>query len=146
MTYRDLLAILQGLHSDQLGQLVQIADPPSDCRPVELMPAIAFGSVQDLEFEGARSAVDNRYNVDELVLLIDHNPFAADGALAYELKQEGPEGKPLMRHVPIYGPDGPTPSTSQTPGACTRGAAAARTSGARSGTPSGWRTASGSRS
>ena len=113
-TYRHLAAALQAMTDEQLNQPVQIADPPADCRPVELLKGLAIATVGELEFAGSRSVVDNRYHADDVVLLVDANPFADDGAVAYELRNEGPkDGTPIMRHVPIYDADGPTPREAQ---------------------------------
>ncbi len=57
---------------------------------------IAIGTVGEFEFEGSRSVVDNKYHADEVVLLIDANPFAEDGAVAYEMKSKGPKERPVM--------------------------------------------------
>lgn len=112
-TYRDLLSALQSMSDEQLNQIVQIADPPTDCRPVPLAFGIAIGTVGDFEFEGARSVVDNQYHADEVVILIDGNPFASDGAMGYTLDKHGPDSKPIIRKVPIYGKKGPTSRESQ---------------------------------
>ncbi len=112
-TYRDLLAALQQLTPGQLDQRVQIADPPCDGKPVPMAQGIAIGTVGEFEFEGSRSVVDNCFHADEVVVLIDGNPHAEDGATAYKLETTKTSGKPIIRHIPIYGPGGPTPREAQ---------------------------------
>ncbi len=112
-TYGDLLAKLETMTEAELNQPVQIADPPNDCRPVELQQGIAIGTVGEFEFEGSRSVIDNRYHADEVVILIDGNPHAEDGAVSYLLKNEGPKEKQVVRHIPQYGPHGKTERVEQ---------------------------------
>lgn len=108
-TWLDLLQALRQIetnHPDWLQQPIQCAPPePDHSIPVGLLPGFAIGTVEGFELPGTRSTVDNKYHADELVLLIDHNPFAEDGVVAYNW--DGPED------VPIYGKDGPTPLEQQ---------------------------------
>lgn len=108
-TWQNLLDALKRLSAEDsplLQQPIQCAPPqPNHDIPVELMPGIALGTVAALELPGARSTVDNKYHAEELVLLIDHNPFAEDGAIAYSWEDED--------ESPIYGKDGPTPVNEQ---------------------------------
>ena len=98
MTYQDLLDALKTLSPEQLAQPIHVAEPgPNGDIPVELKTGIAIGTVGHLGFSGSRSTVDNKYHADEVVLLIDANPYAPDGAIAY----------------PIYWRDGPTPREAQ---------------------------------
>jgi hypothetical protein len=112
-TYNDLLKALTGLSPGQLMQPIQIADPPNNGKPTAMAQGIAIGTVGELEFEGARSVIDNKYHADEVVLLIDANPFSEDGAIAYEMKKVGPEGRSVMQTIPIYGPSGQTKREEQ---------------------------------
>lgn len=105
-TYQELLDALTQLTAEQRKQPVQIAHPQSSDCVVELMPSVCLGTVGALEFSGARSSVDNRYHAEEVVLLIDHNPFAKDGATAYRLEEDGPD-------TPLYDKGGPTPLEAQ---------------------------------
>jgi hypothetical protein len=112
-TWGDLLAALNSLTSEQLRQPVQIAESPADCKPVEMQCGIAIGTVGEFEFSGSRSTHDNRYHADDVCLLVDGNSFAEDGAIAYEMKTHKTNGRPVIRHVPLYGKDGPTPREAQ---------------------------------
>lgn len=70
---------------------------------------IAIGTVGDMGFAGARSTKDNRYHSEDIVILLDNNPFAEDGAVAYTLVDPD---IPLEDN-PVYGKDGPTPREAQ---------------------------------
>lgn len=113
-TWNDLLHAIEAMTPIEKLQQIQIAKPPSDGRPVALARGIALGTVGAFEFEGSRSVVDNRYHANEVVLLIDGNPFAEDGAMCHEMRREGPPERPVMRTIPNYGPGGkPTPREEQ---------------------------------
>lgn len=110
-TYQDLLAALQELSPEQLAQPVQVATCNGNCaKPVELQPAIALGTVAQMEFFRARSSVDNKYHAEEVVVLFDANPYGEDGAVAYTLGDDGDVSETL------YGKDGPTSLADQTGG------------------------------
>lgn len=112
-TYRDLLSYLQNASSEYLDQPIQVANPGPNCdEPIELMPGIAIGTVDQMGFFRCRSMVDNKYHAEELVILIDGNPFAKDGAVAYEWKSNDDTGD--IDDVPIYGKEGPTDIKDQT--------------------------------
>lgn len=86
-TYRDLLEALQSASDEQLDMPVQCADShPVDEWVYALKKAICLGTVDELNLRYARSVVDNRRNGEELVLFCDGNPFGADGAIAYTMK------------------------------------------------------------
>lgn len=106
-TYGDLLDYLKTLSFDKLNQPIQITRQGDLCLSdiITLLPGIAIGTVDDMEFFGSRSVVDNQYHGEEIVILTDANLFGKDGALAYEHK----DGK----CVPLYGPKGPTSRDSQ---------------------------------
>ena len=99
-TYRQLLAMLQEVPDEKLDQPVQVAGPHiiSDEMVVTLRPAIAVGTVEEMEFRYARSSEDNRFHPEELVILIDGNPFGKGGAVAYEQVQ----GSMKLGEKPIY--------------------------------------------
>ena len=65
----------------------------------ELQAGICFATIDELEIEYARSTVDNRRHGEELVIFTDGNPFAEDGAIAYEwdftADQEHMKDKPI---------------------------------------------------
>lgn len=106
-TYKDLLAALSVLTPEQLAQPIQVADPSPDCsKPVELQCGIALGTVGEFGFEGSRSVVDNKYHADDVVILVDGNPHAEDGATAYVWRSGGFE-------TASYGVGGPTKREDQ---------------------------------
>lgn len=113
-TYKDLLDVLQGLTEEQLTQPIQVVQSPaSDEWPAELMPGIAIGTVNDFGFYRCRSAIDNKYHAADLVLLIDANPFAQNGAIGYSLSEcDGDYDN--LENYPIWGKDGPTDISDQT--------------------------------
>lgn len=104
-TWGDLLAVLQEQIQVIRDKPIQVAliGPDSDA-VVELLPAYALGMIADLEIAACRSVVDNKWHGDDVVLLIDHNPFAEDGAIAYE---------DFDRGKPIYGKHGKTDPKDQ---------------------------------
>ena len=105
-TYSDLLTYLQSCSLEQLKQRVQICRPsPVEEEPVEACPGIAIGTMQEMGFYKARSVTNNKFVPEEIVLLIDGNPFAPDGAWAYTYDWDE-EGKRII--TPDYSPDGPT--------------------------------------
>lgn len=89
-TWADLLTFLDRCHPAQLSQKIQIITSNPDGDAIQpLLPAVAIGTVDGLEIEHARSSIDNQRHGDELVLLVDHNPFAEDGTYAYEAAGDG---------------------------------------------------------
>ncbi len=99
-TYQDLFDALAAMTPEQRAQPVQTAKSPcTEDKPVELYCAVAIGTVGEFEFRGTRSIVDNKYHADEVVLLVDVNPFAQGGAIAYEMFDED---------RPLYGRGGLT--------------------------------------
>ena len=107
-TYADLLQKLQKLSAKQLSMPVQVVMVPPTLEPAEICPAIAFGTVGQLEISPARSSVDNKYHANEPVIQFDYNPFAVDGAIAYESKP----GK-LGFDIALYPSSGPTKLADQ---------------------------------
>lgn len=84
-TWEDLLKILQEASPEQLEQPIQVvkASPMWD-HVHECHMGICIGTVDDLDLRYVRSVSDNRRNGDELVLYVDGNPHAKDGAIGYE--------------------------------------------------------------
>lgn len=114
-TYRELLAFMENMTEQQLDQPVQVVLPSGDLdKAVELQPGIAIGTVAQMEFYKARSSVDNKYHADEVVLLIDGNPFSVEGAVAYSLSDA--DDWDDMKNHPIYGDGGPTNPADQCSG------------------------------
>lgn len=106
-TYQDLLAVLQKMTPEQLAQPIQVVKDCGDLsKPVELQPAFCIGTVKELEFNAARSSVDNVYHPEEIVIMIDSNPFRQDGVIAHKLVGHG-------KRESIYSKDGPTPPEKQ---------------------------------
>lgn len=106
-TYRDLLGALAGMTDEQLDQVAQIAPPMIDDNAI-LNPIISLGTVKEYEFGRCRSAADNKYHGDDVVLLTDSNPYRQDGAIAYDSLD-------IETANPIYGKDGPTRPEDQQP-------------------------------
>ena len=102
-TLEDLANAIMALPVDQRRQPIQVAKCSADSdEVVELMPGIALATVGALGIEACRSVHDNKYHADDVVLLIDWNPFAVDGAIGYDLNHwSGDE-------LPIYPLSGPT--------------------------------------
>lgn len=99
--WEDVLRVLQEASPEQLKQPVQICDH----HPVEdyvhgLKPGIALGIVDALEIKYARSVTDNRRHGEHLIIYTDYNPYAEDGAIAYEWDLEND-----CEHIPIYPKD-----------------------------------------
>lgn len=110
-TWEDLAKAILALPDEQRRQPVQCCPPTgSDEAPVELLPGIALGTVMYFGLCGARSTHDNKFRADDVVLLMDHNAFAEDGAIAYEWLAD--ESGSSTDH-PIYGPGGPTTREDQ---------------------------------
>lgn len=106
-TYKDLLDYLKKLTPAQLNQQVQtVLCTPDDDEVQELTLAIGIDTIANWEIESCRSSVDNKYHEEEIVLLLTHNPFREDGAIAIEWNIDGPD-------VPIYGVEGPTNPNDQ---------------------------------
>ena len=106
MRWKDLEQHIANMSELEKCNPVQVALPGPDLdKAVELMPGIAFGTVGSFEFEKCRSVADNKYHRDEPVLLIDHNPFDEDGAIAFRL--EGDD------YIPVYGKHGKTDPEQQ---------------------------------
>lgn len=112
-TYRDLKKALESLTEDQLNQRLQICDDFQE-DITELKPIIAIGTVSEFELPGSRSCVDNKYHSNELIMLVDHNPFDKDGAIAYELNTGGITEINDFLGTPIYGKYGQITVEEQT--------------------------------
>lgn len=109
-TWDDLAAAIAAMTPEQRQQPIQavlqtcVEDDVQEC-----LCGIAIDTVEGLEIYKCRSSHNNRYCGDDVVLLLDGNQFAKDGAVAYEWPDEGPD-------VPIYGPHGKTlPSEQYSP-------------------------------
>jgi hypothetical protein len=101
-TLADLLRALQGLTAEQLAQPAQVVrSHPVAEHVFAARPVICLGTVDGLGLRYVRSSRDNRRHGDEVVLFIDGNPFARDGAIAYQVTAEDPFGEGR----PIYPPD-----------------------------------------
>lgn len=106
-TWADLLSALQKLTPEQLAQPAQtVLVEPSDDMVSECHPCIAIGTVDEFEIEAIRSTRDNKRHGEEVVILLDYNPFGEDGCVAFKLERGGVK-------VPIYGTDGPTDPAQQ---------------------------------
>lgn len=118
-TYQDLLDYLLQLresNSPALQQSVQVVNPTSDESDTQVcLPAVCIGTVAELEFRHIRSSTDNTYRADELVLMVDSNPFSPSGVFAEEFDLIGNPAReigPMQKH--IYGKAGRTTRKDQT--------------------------------
>jgi hypothetical protein len=101
-TYGDLLRILQTLSPDQLAMPAQVVKGQFDQDEVhEACPLVCVGSVNKLGLRYVRSVKDNRRNGDEIIIYIDSNPFAEDGAIAHEMT----DAMDWDNTIPIYPKD-----------------------------------------
>lgn len=101
-TWSDLKAALATLTDEQLRQPIQCVQPDGDeGRVQEMVLGIALATVRDFEFYACRSTHNNKYCPDDVVLLMDGNPFGLDGVVAWEWHPDGTE-------TPIYGTSGVT--------------------------------------
>src|ERR1035437_7052067 len=102
-TYGDLLKFLQA-NPQYLDQPIQtVKETPIEDEVQVCCSAIAIGTVKDFEFYRIRSIVDNKFRPDDLVILVDGNPFGEDGAVAYEMNSAN-----INDMTPIYPKTGPT--------------------------------------
>ena len=108
-TLKDLLDYLKKLPKDKLSQPVQGAKDPCSDSIVEMLPGIAIGTMEEMEFYGARSVSNNRFNADEVVILFDFNIHSTDGAIAHTWSPQDD----YRKRRPIYGPSGKTPRSEQ---------------------------------
>lgn len=106
-TYEDLANAILALPTERRLQPVQVAQYTSTLSVIELLPGVALATVGALEIAACRSVYNNKYNADDVVLLVDHNSFSEDGAIGYEMFG-------LDRSNPIYGKGGPTAREQQT--------------------------------
>lgn len=110
-TYRQLRAFLNEFMSEsELDQPIQISPPHVTPDPIPLQPGIYIGTVAELELSPCRSSYDNKWHGEDIVILADRNPFAVDGATAYETLEgrEMRDGESFnawfkATHKPIYG-------------------------------------------
>lgn len=106
-TWDDLATAIAEMSEDQRRQPIQCVHPTPNGDEVQaLEPGIAIGTVGEFDFTSCRSVHDNKYRPQDVVLLLDGNPFAEDGAVAYEWKA-GEED------IPIYGKGGKTERAEQ---------------------------------
>lgn len=93
LTYREILDILNAMSEEQLAQPAQVMVSQVDGdKDISLNPVISFQTVGKLvsgetgeEYQKTRSAFDNEHHPDHFVLLVDWNPFAEDGTIAFDL-------------------------------------------------------------
>lgn len=103
MTWDDLLVEIARLTPEQRKQPVQVVLPTYDDDVQTCQQGIALDTVANYEFGKCRSVHNNRYCPDDVVLLLDGNPFHADGSYAHEYDFETKSWLPVYR-------DGATPT------------------------------------
>ena len=94
-TYSDLRAALDKLTPKQLAQPIQVVKGSSIEEVSECMPVIGIDTVDNWGYEFIRSAHNNQRCGNDVVLLIDGNPHAEDGAVAYEWGDGNLEDHPI---------------------------------------------------
>lgn len=99
LTYREIKDVLDNMTNEQLEQQAQVFISPVDGdKPIPLHMVIAFKTVKELvtgvetgeQLDTTRSSVDNEHHPEEFVFLMDWNPYAEDGAIAYDLESGEP--------------------------------------------------------
>lgn len=84
-TWGDLWTALGKLSAEQLEMPAQvIRENPCATKVLSGKPAVCIGTVDALDLRYVRSCRDNRRHGEEIVLLVDGNPFAKDGAIGYK--------------------------------------------------------------
>jgi hypothetical protein len=84
MKWRDVLQYLQD-NPDCLDQPAQIVPCESGgCQVVPLQPVVAVDTVENFEIV-TRSSYNNQHDPNAVVLLIDGNPYGADGVISTTL-------------------------------------------------------------
>ena len=105
-TWADLLAAIFKMSPDQQQQPIQcVRSEPDDAIVCECLPGIAVGTVSEMGFYKCRSVVDNKYRGNDVVLLLDGNPYSPDGAMMHRWNGEDWE--------PCYDEGGPTDPLDQ---------------------------------
>lgn len=92
-TYEELYQSLGLMDEESRKRKIQfLPSNPNGDVPTPTMPVYAIGTVGELcdPKVGIRSCYDNENDLDDIVLLGDDNPFAEDGAFAYNLETSEP--------------------------------------------------------
>lgn len=109
-TWWDLMLAIEAMTDEQQSMPIQAVNCTHDSGEVqEMMPGIAIATVEEFEFEACRSTHNNKYCPKDIVLLLDQNSFAKDGAVACRVHGLGAE----WEGEPEYGKDGPTKPEEQ---------------------------------
>jgi len=107
MTWQDIYEAIGKLTLEQRSQMAQFVLPTLDCDEVqEFMPCVSMATVKQFGFYRCRSAYDNKYHAEDVVMLIDGNMFGKDGEIAVEFKLDD-DGYGTHERK-IFGDDGPT--------------------------------------
>ena len=113
-TWADLLKVLQSLTPQQLDTPAQVVRSHPVYEHVhEAEPIVCMGTVDELGLLYVRSSLDNRRHGNEVVLFTDGNPFAEDGAIAYECELDM-EGEEFFSKKRAVYPDRYTPDQNWT--------------------------------
>jgi len=116
-TWEDLAEKIAALTPEQRQKPIQcLYVTPNDSDVQECLPAIAMATIDELGISRCRSVYDNQYHGDDIVLLLDGNPFAEDGAIAYEMNTN-PKPETSLNFLedmkPVYSSHGPTNPSDQ---------------------------------
>lgn len=108
-TWEDVARIVSMMTPEQRKQPVQCVLGNSDADAVqECLVGVSINTVEKFEFSACRSVHNNKYCPDDIVMLLDVNPYAEDGTAAWDWSD--PE-----KETPIYEKDGPTKPEDQRP-------------------------------
>jgi hypothetical protein len=108
-TWGDLADAIRAMDGSQKSQQIQCVKPTAFSDGIhEALPGIAIATVEEMGFFKFRSSHDNKYQPNDVVLLLDDNPFGVGGELGYEW-----DGDERAFDTPIYGPEGRTSDADQ---------------------------------
>lgn len=108
-TWGDVARVISMMTDEQRNQPVQcvLGNPDSDAVQV-CLPGVAICTVEQFEFGACRSVHNNKYCPNDIVMLLDVNPYAEDGTMVWGWSDPNKE-------TPIYGKDGPAKPEDQRP-------------------------------
>lgn len=106
LTWKNIADKISTMSEEDKNKPAQIFEAEALLDTVQpLKPIVTLDTVGNLEIMACRNIIDNTHNGADFVLLVDMNPYAEDGAICYELSEDG--------ETPIYGIAGKTPENKQ---------------------------------
>ena len=101
VTWLDLANHIMTMTEAQQRQPIQCVLCTSNESDIqEILRGVALDTVEQPEIYKCRNTYNNKYCGEDVVILLDNNPFDEDGVVAWELK-DGSD-------IPIYGKEGKT--------------------------------------